>query len=163
MSAGVFAVSAKVIPLTAPTPKKRPSNRKKNPPLPEKWERVFWDEIVPFGAFRNLTPMERSLLIDLFHTARRIGTDVPIGCSARNAADILGMGRTSGFAALAGLEEKGFLISVVRSRSDKRERVASNWRIAFLPFQGMPPRRDYVRRYYKSKDMEAHGQTSRFR
>jgi hypothetical protein len=141
-------LSAKVISL-------KPSNRKRKSPLPQKWEDVFWDEVVTFAAFRDLSPIERWLLVDLFNVARSIGTDTAIGCSARVASDMIGMGRTSGFAALAALEEKGFIASVRRSRPHKTERVASNWRITFLPFKGNPPTRDYVRRFYKAEDMKA--------
>jgi hypothetical protein len=142
-------------PKTAPEAQKRPSNRKRERLLPEEWEDFFWNEVVPFSAFRALTSVERSLLYELFALARQIGTDTPIRCSASMASDMLNMGRTSGFGALSALEAKGFIVSIRRSRPHESERVASNWRLTFLPFRGDPPTRDFVRRYFKAKDMEA--------
>jgi hypothetical protein len=152
-------LTAKVIALTAPTPRKRTSNRKKKNPLPQKWNDFFWDEVVPFVAFRELSTVDRSLLMDLFNIARNLGTDTPIGCSARKAADLLKMGKSTGAQALSSLEAKGFLISVVRGLQHRKERVASNWRLSFLPFKGNPPTREYVRRHYKAMDMEAYAET----
>jgi hypothetical protein len=141
-------LSAKVISL-------RPSNRKRKSPLPQKWEDVFWDEVVTFDAFHELSPVSRSLLLGLFNMARSFGTDRPIGCSARMAADMLKMGKSTGAEAISELEASGFIVSVVRGLQHRKERVAGNWRITFLPFKGNPPTRDFVRRHFKTKDMEA--------
>jgi hypothetical protein len=142
-------LSAKVISL-------KPSNRKRKSPLPQKWEDVFWDEVVTFAAFRELAPVERSLLYELFAMARRLGTETPIGCSASMAANMCDVSRRYGVTLLSALEEKGCIVSIVRGRQHRKERVASNWRITFLPYQGSPPTRDFVRRYYKAKDIEAY-------
>jgi hypothetical protein len=158
MSAASPAAS-KVIHLTAPTPRKRHSNRKKKNPLPQKCNDFFWDEVVSFGAFRELSTVDRSLLMDLFNMARNLGTDTPIGCSARMAADMLKMGKSTGAKALSSLEAKGFIISVGRGLQHRKERVARNWRLSFLPFQGNPPTREYVRRHYKAMDMKAYAET----
>jgi hypothetical protein len=141
-------LSAKVISL-------KPSNRKRKSPLPQKWEDVFWDEVVTFAAFRELAPVERSLLYELFAMARRLGTETPIGCSASMAANMCDVSRRYGVTLLSALEEKGFIVSIVRGRQHRQERVASNWRLSFLPYRGNPPTREYVRRFYKAKDMEA--------
>jgi hypothetical protein len=150
--------AAKVIHLTTPPPKKRTSRRKRKNPLPQKWNDFFWDQVVPFGAFRELSTVDRSLLMDLFNMTRNLGTDTPIGCSARMAADMLKMGKSTGAQALSSLEAKGFLISVVRGIQHRKERVASNWRLTFLPFKGNPPTREYVR-HYKAMDMKAYAET----
>jgi hypothetical protein len=148
-------LSAKVVSLTPPEAQKRPSNRKRKSPLAAQWNDVFLDEVVPFEAFRELSPVARSLLLDLFNVARCIGTETPIGSSSRMAADMLKMGKSTGAEAISELEASGFIVSVVRGRQHRRERVASNWRLTFLPFKGNPPTRDFVRRHFKAKDMEA--------
>jgi hypothetical protein len=142
--------------LTAPEAQKRPSTRKRERLLPQEWDDFFWNEVVPFSAFRALTPVERSLLYELFALARHTGTDRPIRCSSREAADMLNMNsKTTGTDALSALEAKGFVVSVVRGRPHKSERVAGNWRLTFLPFCGESPTRDYVRRFYKAEDIKA--------
>ena len=71
------------------------------------------------------------------------------------AADMLRMGKSNRSRALSALEAKGFIVSIRRSRPHReRERVASCWRLTFLPFKGNPPTRDFVRRHFKAKDME---------
>jgi hypothetical protein len=149
-------VSAKVIHLTAPPEaQKRPSNRRRKNPLPQQWDDVFFDEVMTSGAFRDLAPAERSLLFELFKMARGIGTDEPIWCAASMAANMCDVSRRYGVTLLSALEEKGFIVSIVRGRQHRQERVASNWRLSFLPYRGNPPTREYVRRFYKAKDMEA--------
>jgi hypothetical protein len=146
-------LTAKVVHLTVPESQKRPSNRKRKSPA--QWNDVFLDEVVPFEAFRELSLAGRMLLLDLFNMARRLGTETPLGCSARTAANMLGMGKSTGAEAISELEASGFIVSIVRGRRHRDERVASNWRLTFLPFKGIPPTRDFVRRHFKAKDMEA--------
>jgi hypothetical protein len=153
-------LSAKVVHLTAPPEApKRSSNRKRKSPLAAQWNDVFLDEVVPFEAFRELSPVARSLLLDLFNVARCIGTETPIGSSARMAADMLKMGKSTGAEAISELEASGFIVSFVRGLQHRKERVASNWRLTFLPFKGTPPTRDFVRRHFKAKDMQGFEET----
>jgi hypothetical protein len=148
MSAEVFANR------TAPKAQKRPPKRKLK--LETKWNVVFLDEVVTSDAFRELSPVARSLLLGLFNMVRSFGTDRPIGCSSREAKKMLNMkSKTTGTDALSVLEASGFIVSIKPGRQHEKERVASSWRLTFLPFKGIPPTREYVRRHYKAKDMEA--------
>jgi hypothetical protein len=87
-------------------------------------------------AFRLLAPLERYLLIELLAVAKRVGTDEPINCSVRTAADMCGVSGRHGARAISTLEAKGFLVRIRRGERRQGRGFASRWRITCLPFQG---------------------------
>jgi hypothetical protein len=96
-------------------------------------------------AYRSLSPLDRCLLIELLAVAKRIGTDEPINCSVRMAADMCGVGKSHAATALATLEAKGFIVRVNRGERRQRRGFASSWRITCLSFRGEWPTCDYAR------------------
>ena len=94
-------------------------------------------------AYRSLSPLDRYLLIELLAVAERIGTDEPINCSVRMAADMCRVSKSHATRAMSELEAKGFIVSVRRGERRQRSGFASAWRIACLPFQGAWATCDY--------------------
>ena len=94
-------------------------------------------------AYRSLSPLDRCLLIELIAVSKRIGTDDPINCSVRMAADMCGVGKSHAATALATLKTKGFIVRVKRGERRQRRGFASSWRITCLPFRGAWPTCDY--------------------
>ena len=79
----------------------------------------------------------------LMAVSKRIGTDDPINCSVRMAADMCGVGKSLAATALATLKTKGFIVRVKRGERRQRRGFASSWRITCLPFRGAWPTCDY--------------------
>jgi hypothetical protein len=98
-------------------------------------------------AFRLLTPLERYLLIELLAVAKRVGTDEPINCSVRTAANMCGVSMRHGARAISTLEAKGFLVRIRRGERRQGSGFASSWRITCLPFQGEWATCEYNRIY----------------
>jgi hypothetical protein len=96
-------------------------------------------------AYRSLAPLNRCLLIELLAIAKRIGTDEPINCSVRMAADMCGVGKSHAATSLATLEARGFIVRVRRGGRRQRRGFASSWRITCLPFRGAWPTCEYIR------------------
>ena len=88
------------------------------------------------SAFRSLAPLERYLLIELLAVAKRVGTDEPINCSVRTAANMCGVRKSSAAAVMATLEARGFVVRIRRGGRRQGRGFASGWRITCLPFQG---------------------------
>jgi hypothetical protein len=85
------------------------------------------------------------LLLELLAVAKRVGTDEPINCSVRMAADMCGVSKSHAATALATLEVKGFIVLVRRGERRQRRGFASSWRVTCLPFRDAWPTCDYNR------------------
>ena len=110
-------------------------------------------------AYRALDPLCRCLLTELLAIAKRVGTDQPVNCSARMAADMCAVSKSHAARAQDELEARGFIVSV--RRGDKNGRGfgrgrASSWRITCLPFRGEWETCDYNRYYDREHNRERH-------
>jgi hypothetical protein len=115
------------------------------------------DHLFTSPAYRALGLLCRYLLIELLAAAKRVGTDEPLNCSVRMAADMCGMGKSHAAEALDELEARGFIVSVRRGDRNGRglgRGRASSWRITCLPFQGAWATCDYNRAYDREHNRE---------
>ena len=129
---------------------------KNNKPRPVASAVSIPEHLFTSAAYRALDPLGRCLLTELLAIAKRVGTDVPITCSARMAADMCAVGKSHGADTIASLEALGFIVCVRRGRPTGRgQGLASEWRITCLPFQGEWPTCDYARIYDRAHNREA--------
>jgi hypothetical protein len=110
------------------------------------------DHLFSHPAYKKLDSFERNVMTEMLALARRQGTGYPLNCSARMAASMCNMSKSQADRTLASLEKKGFIVSKGRGFKRGLVKIASQWRITCLPYQGEAPTRDYVRTYYKGQD-----------
>jgi hypothetical protein len=108
-------------------------------------------------AYRALYPLCRGLLTELLAVAKRVGTEEPINCSVRTAADMCAVSKSHAGRAMDELEARGFIVSVRRGDRSGRgfgRGRASSWRITCLPFRGEWETCDYNRNYDREHNRE---------
>jgi hypothetical protein len=103
------------------------------------------DHLFTNPAFRALGVAERWLILELNTRKAQIADDV-VGCSVREAADMLGLHKSQAADILAGLRLKGFIADARDpSKGQHRRGTSTGWRLTWLPFQGEPPSFDYLK------------------
>ncbi len=106
-------------------------------------------------ALSYLRPVSRLLIDRLIFLRRGRALDGAIACSENTAAQLCGVTRLTGRAALKELEALGFIACILRG-SYRRKGVASLWRLTMFDFLGEPATHDYLRptrvdRYLKDR------------
>lgn len=106
-------------------------------------------------AFRALGVAERWLIVELIARKNRVdklcrqnrrAPDDVVGCSVREAADMLGLRKSQAADILAGLRSKGFLAEAREpSKGPLRRGTSTGWRLTFLPFRGEPATCEYLK------------------
>ena len=104
------------------------------------------DRLFASPEYRKLALRERYLLIELLALACRVGTDVPINCSASMAANMCGVSKSHAATAMLTLEARGFLVRIQCGERRGGSGFASAWRITCLPYHGEKPTFDYQRK-----------------
>lgn len=135
----------------SPAPKVKPAQ-------PSRRRTDYWKTVTGLMTepeFRALGAVERCLLfelvarkdrIDRLHCKKGHTPDDIIGCSVREAANLLGLGKLHAGRAMAKLVERGFIAKAREpSKGPRRRGTSTGWRLTFLPFQGEAPTRDYVK------------------
>jgi len=121
--------------------------RPANVPLPE--------HLLTSPPFRALDVTERWLIVELIARKRRIEkaardkerepNDI-IGCSVREAANLLGVSKSHAGRAMAKLSEMGFIAEAREpSHGARRRGTSTGWRLTFEPFQGEPATFEYLK------------------
>lgn len=70
------------------------------------------------------------------------------------AANMLNVSRPHAARAVTELKRRGFIVNVRRGLKRGNQKVASEWRLTCLPFQGVPPTCDYQKVYDRAKRQE---------
>jgi hypothetical protein len=107
------------------------------------------------AAFRALDVTERWLIVELINRKRRIEKaardngreyDDIVGCSVREAANMLGLGKSHAATAMAKLSKMGFIAEAREpSQGARRRGISTGWRLTFEPFQGEPATFEYLK------------------
>jgi hypothetical protein len=105
--------------------------------------------------FRALDATERWLIIELIDRKRRIEKaaremgreyDDIVGCSVREAANMLGVSKSHAGRAMAKLAKSGFIAEAREpSHGARRRGTSTGWRLTFEPFQGEPATFEYLK------------------
>jgi hypothetical protein len=105
--------------------------------------------------FRALDVAERWLILELINRKRKIekaardkgrGYDDIVGCSVREAANLLGVSKSHAGRAMAKLSNMGFIAEAREpSQGARRRRTSTGWRLTFEPFQGEPASFEYLK------------------
>jgi hypothetical protein len=113
------------------------------------------DHLFTSPPFRALGVAERWLIVEMIARKGRVDKlcrqngrkpDDIIGCSVREAANMLGVSKSHAGRALAALCEAGFIAEVREaSKGPKRRGTSTGWRLIFMPFRGEPPTLDYLK------------------
>jgi hypothetical protein len=113
------------------------------------------DHVFTSPAFRALDVTERWLIVELIARKARIDKiasakgktrDDILGCSIREAANLLGVSKSGAGRAMATLLDKGFIAEAREpSKGQRRRGTSTGWRLTFLPFQGEPATFDYLK------------------
>jgi hypothetical protein len=113
------------------------------------------DHLFTHPAFRALDVTERWLILELNTRKGRIDKitrakgktpDDILGCSIREAANLLGVSKSGAGRAMATLLEKGFIAEAREpSKGQSRRGTSTGWRLTWLPFQGEPATFDYLK------------------
>jgi hypothetical protein len=103
------------------------------------------DHLFASPAFRALGVSERWLIFELTVRKSRIADDI-VGCSVREAANLLGTNKSTAGRTMAHLAAAGFIEAARESSKGQRARgTSTGWRLTFLPFQGEPATHDYIK------------------
>jgi hypothetical protein len=105
--------------------------------------------------FRALDVVARWLLVELIERKRRIEkaardkgwvfNDI-VGCSVREAANMLGVSKSHAARAMADIVKRGFLAEALKpSQGARRNGESTGWRFTFEPFQGQPATFEYLK------------------
>lgn len=110
------------------------------------------DHLFTSPPFRALGVAERWLIVELIARKSRVdklcrrAPDDVVGCSVREAADMLGLRKSQAADILAGLRLKGFLAEAREpSKGPLRRGTSTGWRLTFLPVRGEPATCDYLK------------------
>jgi hypothetical protein len=106
-------------------------------------------------AFRALDVAERWLIVELIERKRRIEKaardngreyDDIVGCSVREAANMLGVSKSHAGRAMAKLSKMGFIAEAREpSHGARRCGTSTGWRLTFESFQGEPATFEYLK------------------
>jgi hypothetical protein len=80
------------------------------------------------GLFRSLTPAERCVLTEMMMRSKKVGNG-RLAFSERDAADRCNISRETARKAFVELTERGFIICVKKGSFDRKNRIASEWRL----------------------------------
>jgi hypothetical protein len=123
---------------TNPAPRRAPRRR------PAKAASIP-DHLFTHPTFRALGVGERWLILELSTRKGQIADDV-VGCSVREAADMLGLHKSQAADILAGLRLKGFIADARDpSKGQHRRGTSAGWRLTWLPFRGEPGTFEYIK------------------
>jgi hypothetical protein len=99
--------------------------------------------------------MERWLILELIARKSRIDKvaigkgstpDDIVGCSIREAANLLGTNKSTAGRTMAHLTAAGFIEAAREPSKGQRGRgTSTGWRLTFLPFRGDPATHDYIK------------------
>jgi hypothetical protein len=108
-------------------------------------ELTFELSIFECPTFRQLTPIESRLLLEMIIRAKRVsGINGRMAFSARDAAERCNISKNSAHAAFDGLIAAGFIVQTSPGKKHSKERIAATWRLTMIPCDGLPPTRDYL-------------------
>jgi hypothetical protein len=95
-------------------------------------------------AYRDLRPVERALLVEMYALYDGFNNG-SLFLSEREAGRRLGVHRETARAALASLEEHGFIRARQRSSFDWKLRKATTWVLTEFACDGLLPTKDFMR------------------